>query len=112
MIFIESRNKGDVDKKRSLDSISQRNSLSPAQGKFAQVKIMLMPSSLDKDENRRKEESSCQSQAYSYVFYFSLEYRSSYYKEGYNMVILTKLKCSKPREIPRVMRGNQILKVC
>jgi hypothetical protein len=34
------------------------------------------------------------------MFYFSLEYRSSYYKEGCNMVILTKLKCSKPREVP------------
>jgi hypothetical protein len=37
---------------------------------------------------------------------------SSYYKEGCNMVILTKPKCSKPREIPRVMRGNQISRVC
>jgi hypothetical protein len=46
------------------------------------------------------------------VFYFSLEYRSLYYKEGCNMVILTKTKCSKPREIPRVMRGNQIPIVC
>jgi hypothetical protein len=95
MIFIESRNKGDVDKKRSLDSISQRNSLSPAQGKFAQVKIMLMPSSLDKDEKRRKEESSCQSQAYSYVFYFSLEYRSLYYKRGIQYGDLNKTKVLK-----------------
>jgi hypothetical protein len=47
-----------MDKKRSLDSISQRNPLSSAQGKVAQVKIMLMPSSLDKDEKRLKEESS------------------------------------------------------
>jgi hypothetical protein len=43
-----------MDKKRSLDRISQRNPLSPAQGKFAQVKIMLIPSSLDKDEKRLK----------------------------------------------------------
>jgi hypothetical protein len=34
------------------------------------------------------------------MFYFSVEYMSSYYKEGCNMVILTKPKCSKPREIP------------
>jgi hypothetical protein len=86
--------------------------LSLAQGKVAQVKIMLMPSSLDKDEKWLKEESSCQAQTYSYVFYLSLEYSSSYYKEGYNLVILTKLKCSKPREIPRVMRGNLIPRVC
>jgi hypothetical protein len=46
------------------------------------------------------------------VFYLSLEYRSPYYKEGCNMVILTKPKCSKPREIPRVMKGNQNSKVC
>jgi hypothetical protein len=50
LIFIESRNQCDMDKKRSLDSISQRNPLSPAQGKVAQVKIMLIPSSLDIDE--------------------------------------------------------------
>jgi hypothetical protein len=47
-----------MDKKRSLDCISQRNPLSLAQGKVAQVKIMLIPSSLDKDEKRHKEESS------------------------------------------------------
>jgi hypothetical protein len=58
LIFIELRNQGDMNKKRSLDSISQRNLLSPAQGKVAQVKIMLMPASLDKDEKRLKEESS------------------------------------------------------
>jgi hypothetical protein len=58
LIFVESRNQEDMDKKRRLDCISQRNSLSPAQGKLAQVKIMLMPSSLDKDEKRLKEESS------------------------------------------------------
>jgi hypothetical protein len=73
---------------------------------------MLMSSSLDKDEKWLKEESSCQAQAYSYVFYLSLEYRSPYYKEGYNMAILTKPKCSKPREIPRVKKGNQNSKVC
>jgi hypothetical protein len=106
LIFIELRNQGDMNKKRSLDSISQRNLLSPAQGKVAQVKIILMPSSLDKDEKRLKEESCSQDQAYSYVFYFSLEYRSSYYKEGCNMEILKKPKCLKPREIPRVMKGN------
>jgi hypothetical protein len=52
---------------------------------------------------RHKEESSWQAQVYSYMFYFSLEYRSSYYKEGCNMVILTKPKCSKPWEIPWAM---------
>jgi hypothetical protein len=53
-----SRNQGDMDKKRRLHRISQRNSLSPTQGKVAQVKIMLMLSILDKDEKRLKEESS------------------------------------------------------
>jgi hypothetical protein len=47
-----------MDKERCLDRISQRNPLSPAQGKVAQVKIMLMPSSLDKDEKQFNEESS------------------------------------------------------
>jgi hypothetical protein len=28
------------------------------------------------------------------------------------MTILTKPKCSKPREFPRVMKGNQIPRVC
>jgi hypothetical protein len=101
-----------MDKKRRINCITQRNPLSLAQDKFAQVKIMLMSSNLDKDEKRLKEGSSWLAQAYSYVFYLSLEYRSSYYKEGCNMVILTKPKCSKPREIPRVMRGNQIPRVC
>jgi hypothetical protein len=94
LIFVDSRNQGDMDKKRRLDRISQRHPLSLAQGKVAQVKIMLMPSSMDKDEKRHKEQSSWQAQAYSYVFYLSLEYRSSYYKEGSNMVTLTKPKCS------------------
>jgi hypothetical protein len=56
LTLVESRNQGDMDKKRSLDSMSQRNPLSPTQGKVAQVKIMMMPSSLDKDEKRLKEE--------------------------------------------------------
>jgi hypothetical protein len=47
-----------MDKKRRLDHISQRNLLSLAQVKVAQVKIMLMPSSLNKDVKRLKEESS------------------------------------------------------
>jgi hypothetical protein len=50
LIFVESRNQGDLDKKRRLDCISQRNPSSLAQGTVAQVKIMLMPSSLDKDK--------------------------------------------------------------
>jgi hypothetical protein len=50
LIFIESRNQGIMDKKMSLDYIRQINPLSPAQGKVAQVKIMLIPSILDKDE--------------------------------------------------------------
>jgi hypothetical protein len=89
------KNHSDMDKKSSIDCISQRNPLSPAQGKVTQVKIMLIPLSLSKDEKRHKEESSWQAQAYSYVFYFSLEYRLSYYKEGCNMVILTKPKVLK-----------------
>jgi hypothetical protein len=47
-----------MDKKRTLDSISQRNPFSPAQGKVAQVKIMLIPSSLEKDEKWLTKESS------------------------------------------------------
>jgi hypothetical protein len=47
-----------MDKKRRLNCITQKNPLSPPQGKVAQVKIMLMLSSLDKDEKRLKEESS------------------------------------------------------
>jgi hypothetical protein len=47
-----------MDKKRHLDHISQIIPSSLAQGKVAQVKIMLMPSSLDKDEKQLKEESS------------------------------------------------------
>jgi hypothetical protein len=70
LIFVESRNQGDMDKKRCLNCITQRNPLTPAQDKVAQVKIMLIPSSLDKDEKWLKEESSCQAQAYSYVFLF------------------------------------------
>jgi hypothetical protein len=54
LVFIESGNQGDMDKKRSLDYISQRNPLSPIQGKVAQVKIMLRPSSFDKDEKWQK----------------------------------------------------------
>jgi hypothetical protein len=46
------------------------------------------------------------------VFYLSLEYRSPYYKEGCNMMILTKSKCSKHRKIPRVMKENQNSNVC
>jgi hypothetical protein len=57
-ISIESINQGDMGKKKSIDYISQRNPLSPAQGKDAQVKIVLMASSLDKDEKWFKEESS------------------------------------------------------
>jgi hypothetical protein len=58
LIFDGSRNQCDMDKKRTLDSISQRNPLSLAQGEVAQGKTMLMPSSLDKEEKRHKEESS------------------------------------------------------
>jgi hypothetical protein len=47
-----------MDKKRRLDCISQSKPLSLAQGKVVQVKIMLMPSSLDKDEKQLKKESS------------------------------------------------------
>jgi hypothetical protein len=54
LIFVESRNQGDMDKKRCPDCISQRNSLSLAQAKVAQVKIMLTPSSVYKDEKWQK----------------------------------------------------------
>jgi hypothetical protein len=39
--------------------------LSPAQEKFAQVKIMLIPSSFDKDEKEQREELRLQAQDYS-----------------------------------------------
>jgi hypothetical protein len=110
LISIVSRNQGGMDKKISLSCISQRSLMSPAQGKVTQVKIMLIPSILNQDKERLKEESSWQDQTYSFVFYLSLEYRSSYYKEGCNMMILTKPKCLKPREIPRVVKGNEISK--
>jgi hypothetical protein len=38
LIFVESKNQGDKDRKRCLDCISQRNPLSLAQGKVAQSK--------------------------------------------------------------------------
>jgi hypothetical protein len=66
-----------------------------------------MPSSLNQDKERLKEESSWEAQAYSFVFYLSLEYSPPYYKERCNMVILTKQKCLKLRDIPRVVKGNQ-----
>jgi hypothetical protein len=47
-----------MDKKRRLDHISKKKLLSLPQGKVAQVKIMLMPSILDKDEKWLKEETS------------------------------------------------------
>jgi hypothetical protein len=72
----------------------------------------LIPSSLNRDVKRLKEELSWHGQTYSYVFYLSLECRSPYYKEGCNMVILTKPNFSKPREIWSMMKGNQILRVC
>jgi hypothetical protein len=56
LIFIESRNQGDMDKKRSIVCISQRNLSSPVQGKVAQIKIMLIPSSLGKDKKQLKKE--------------------------------------------------------
>jgi hypothetical protein len=96
LIFVVSRNQGDMDKKRRLGCISQRSLVSPTQDKVTQVKIMLMPSSLNKVEKRLKEKLSCQAQVYSYVFYLSLEYMSPYYQEGCNMVILTNPKCTKP----------------
>jgi hypothetical protein len=58
LIFIELKNQGDMDKKRSLDYTSPRNPLSPTQGKVAQVKIMLTPSGFDEDEKRQRGESS------------------------------------------------------
>jgi hypothetical protein len=64
---------------RQLDCFSQRSPLSPAQGKVTQVKIMLMPSSLNQVKERLKEESSWQAQACSLELYLSLKYRSPYY---------------------------------
>jgi hypothetical protein len=48
--------------------IWDENPLLPAQGEFAQVKIMLTLSSFDKDKKRQGEESRLQAQDYSYVF--------------------------------------------
>jgi hypothetical protein len=104
LIFVVSSNEGDMDKKRHLGCISQRSLVSLAQGKVTEVKIMLMPSILEKDKKQLKEKSSCQAQVYFYVFYLSLKYRLLYYQEGCNVMILTKTKCSKPRKISRVMK--------
>jgi hypothetical protein len=49
-IIIESGNQGDKDKERHLDYFSQRSPLFPTQGKVTQVKIMLMPSSLNQEK--------------------------------------------------------------
>jgi hypothetical protein len=95
LIFVESRNQGDMDKKRCPDCISQRNSLSLAQAKVAQVKIMLTPSSVYKDEKLQKKNQVVKLKFILMCFYFSLEYRSPYYKEGRNIMTLTKSKCSK-----------------
>jgi hypothetical protein len=95
LIFVESKNQGDMDKNRCPDCISQRNPLSPTEGKVAQVKIMLTPSTIYKDEKWHKKNQVVKLKYILMCFYFSLEYRSSYYKEGCNMVILTKPKCSK-----------------
>jgi hypothetical protein len=84
-----------MDKNRCPDCISQRNPLSPTEGKVAQVKIMLTPSTIYKDEKWQKKNQVVKLKYILMCFYFSLEYRSSYYKEGCNMVILTKPKCSK-----------------
>jgi hypothetical protein len=54
LIFIELSNQDDIYKKKSLDYISQINPLSQTQGKVVQVKIMLRPSSFDKDEREAK----------------------------------------------------------
>jgi hypothetical protein len=43
-----------MDKKRGIDCISQENPLSRAQGIVTQVKIILRPSSFDKDEKTAK----------------------------------------------------------
>jgi hypothetical protein len=55
---LNQRNQGGMDKKRSLDYIRRRNTLSPIQGKVTQVNIMLRTSSIKKDEKQQKEESS------------------------------------------------------
>jgi hypothetical protein len=111
LIFVESKNQGDMNRRRFPDCISQRNPLSLAQGKAAQVKIMLTPSSVYKYEKWQKRNRVVKLKFILMCFYFSLEYRLPYYKEGYNMMILTKPKCSKPREISRVIKGNQNSKV-
>jgi hypothetical protein len=103
MIFVESKNQGDMNRRRFPDCISQRNPLSLAQGKAAQVKIMLTPSSVYKYEKRQKRNRVVKLKFILMCFYFSLEYRLPYYKEGCS---------SKPREIPRVIKGNQNSKVC
>jgi hypothetical protein len=84
-----------MDKKRNPDFISQRNPLSLARGKVAQVKIILTPSSVYKDEKWQNKNQVFKLKFILMCFYFSLEYRLSYYKEEHNMVILTKPKWSK-----------------
>jgi hypothetical protein len=100
-----------MDKKWSLDHIMWRSIITGSwQSCSSQDHVDTLK--LRQRWKRHKEELSWQAQVYPYMFYFSLEYRSSYYKEGCNKVILTKPKCSKPREIPWVMEGNQIPRVC
>jgi hypothetical protein len=45
-----------MDKERSLGYIRQGNLLSLSQDKVTQIKIILRPSSFDKDEKRQREE--------------------------------------------------------
>jgi hypothetical protein len=75
LIFVESRNQGDMDKRRCPNCISQRNPLSLAQGKVSQVKIMLTPSSVYKDEKWQKKNQVVKLKFILMCFYFSLEYR-------------------------------------
>jgi hypothetical protein len=56
-IFIESRNQGVTDKKRSLDYIRQKSIVTGSRQSYSS-QDMLRPSSIDKDEEWQKEESS------------------------------------------------------
>jgi hypothetical protein len=56
---------------------------------------MLLPSSLYQDEKWHKKELNWLAQAYLYVFYSSLEYRSPYYKRGVQQGDLDKTKVHK-----------------
>jgi hypothetical protein len=80
-----------MDKKWSLDHIMWRSIVTNSrQSCSSQDHVDTLK--LRQRWKQHNEESSWQALVYSYMFYFSLEYRLSYYKEGCNMVTLSCLE--------------------